>query len=169
MLPIHTSSNTNRFSIICPTFFSFSVTTKPDNSKRSSFYRISCMPQIVWTTFCLNSVSAGVIYHVLARSTETSCLGLSVFDAQLRPVEGLDAELCVPDVFSTDVSSLLVTGVTRRDGALSYRALVTTRDAAVIMFQREGRVVWSREEALSEVRTGQWVAEKKDNIVSISL
>lgn len=85
------------------------------------------------------------------KSTEAGCLSLSVVDPQLRHVDGLDSELCIPDVFSPVVSSLLVTGVNRRDGGLSYRVLLTTTDAAVIMFQREGRVVWSREEALSQV------------------
>ncbi|XP_003741298.1 ER membrane protein complex subunit 1 [Galendromus occidentalis] len=97
-----------------------------------------------------------VVYQVLAKRSESSCWTLSVLDSKFSEVSELRGEICIPNVFS-GIRTLDVMGLSKKDAAVSYRAVVTTDDAGVLMFQKEGRVVWSREEALSEVTNVQFV------------
>ena len=100
--------------------------------------------------------STDIVYHVLAMQSESTCWELMVLDGKLSEVSELQGELCIPNVFS-GVKTLNIMGLSKKDTAVSYRAVVTTDDAGVLMFQKEGRVVWSREEALSEVTNVQFV------------
>lgn len=103
-----------------------------------------------------NMKSNGLIHYVLMRPSESACFKLAVLDHKFSEVSDLDGEFCIPDVFGA-AERVFVMPVLKKDSNLGYRVIVVTEDVALMLFHKEGRVLWSKEEALSMVSNVQFV------------
>lgn len=73
---------------------------------------------------------------------------------QQRP--DLEGQFVLPVTTGT-ISSVHLLPFLRKDQSPSYKVLVVTEDEAMLLYHQQGRLLWTREEALASVLTAQFI------------
>ncbi|XP_077559498.1 ER membrane protein complex subunit 1 [Haemaphysalis longicornis] len=105
---------------------------------------------------CTSPTCSSLIGFVERGETGTSKISLFELGGNWQERADLEGQFAIPPT-TANATSIHLLPFLRKDQSRSYKILVIAEDDAVLLFQQQGRLLWSREEALASVIGAQFI------------